>query len=369
MKVAFYAPIKPPDHPIATGDRLIARLLIRALEMAGHEVTLASHHIAYAKRPERLEERKAQAIAAANAAIESLRSNPPDIAFTYHPYCKAPDWIGPRIADAFAIPYVTVEAARASVTGAEWEPWRREARGNIARADLHVWLKPTDRAMLLKLLGPDAPLAPLAPFIDIDAVDTVEGTAPRPDARHVVVVGQMRPGKKARNHRIATQALDGIDTAVTVLGDGPERDSLAPLYPPQAVIRGAVPWEEVVRTLRSADVLLWPGWREPIGMVYLEAAACGVPAVATADMGVPLVVEDGASGLLVPPISGEDDAGGIEALRRALAMLLRDTARRERLGLGAREKAVSNHSLPAASRTLDAALRTALASLGATRRG
>ena len=42
MNVAFYAPLKPPTSPVPSGDRRIARLLIRALKMAGHDVELAS---------------------------------------------------------------------------------------------------------------------------------------------------------------------------------------------------------------------------------------------------------------------------------------------------------------------------------------
>ena len=42
MLIAFYAPMKPPDHPAPSGDRRIARLLIQALERAGHRVELAS---------------------------------------------------------------------------------------------------------------------------------------------------------------------------------------------------------------------------------------------------------------------------------------------------------------------------------------
>jgi len=36
MRLAFYAPLKPPDHPVPSGDRRISRLLIQALERAGH---------------------------------------------------------------------------------------------------------------------------------------------------------------------------------------------------------------------------------------------------------------------------------------------------------------------------------------------
>ena len=42
MRIAFYAPMKPPGSPVPSGDRAIARLLVRALESAGHAVDLAS---------------------------------------------------------------------------------------------------------------------------------------------------------------------------------------------------------------------------------------------------------------------------------------------------------------------------------------
>ena len=42
MRIAFYAPLKAPDHPTASGDRLIAGLLVRALARAGHEVVIVS---------------------------------------------------------------------------------------------------------------------------------------------------------------------------------------------------------------------------------------------------------------------------------------------------------------------------------------
>ncbi|MGO6785324.1 glycosyltransferase family 1 protein, partial [Rhizobium ruizarguesonis] len=42
MRVAFYAPMKSPNHPVPSGDRLMARLLIRALELGGHKVDVVS---------------------------------------------------------------------------------------------------------------------------------------------------------------------------------------------------------------------------------------------------------------------------------------------------------------------------------------
>src|SRR5204862_4479502 len=42
MRIAFYAPLKPPDHPVPSGDRRVARLLMAALAAAGHEPILAA---------------------------------------------------------------------------------------------------------------------------------------------------------------------------------------------------------------------------------------------------------------------------------------------------------------------------------------
>ena len=40
MRIAFYAPLKSPNHPVPSGDRLMARLLIAALQRAGHDVEI-----------------------------------------------------------------------------------------------------------------------------------------------------------------------------------------------------------------------------------------------------------------------------------------------------------------------------------------
>ena len=348
MRVAFLAPIKPPDHPIASGDRLIARNLLEALRRGGHEPVLASRFIAYSKRPEGLTERKRAALEEAERAIERFRPAPPDVVLAYHPYCKAPDWIGPRLAAAHRVPYVTVEAARASV---DWPRWRAEAQAGMRGAALHLWLKPTDRDMLLGLLGPDAPLRPLAPFVDVEAIDAVEGAAPRGSVPRVLVVGQMRPGKKLANHLIAAEALRSVDAPfeTLVLGDGPARAEVEGAVPRGTRFGGAVAPDEVVRQMRGADLLLWPGEREPIGMVYLEAAATALPVAAWADMGVPLVVEHGVSGLLAPP-------GDRQALAANVAALVGDGALARRLGGQGRARVVEQHSLDRAARTLHSAL-------------
>ena len=80
MRIAFYAPMKPPDHPNPSGDRRMARLLMAALEAAGHEVTLASRFRAWEGTGDnrRQAELRRQGRAEAEDLIEGFRGRPAD---------------------------------------------------------------------------------------------------------------------------------------------------------------------------------------------------------------------------------------------------------------------------------------------------
>lgn len=95
---------------------------------------------------------------------------------------------------------------------------------------------------------------------------------------------------------------------------------------------------DVPDVMAALDVLAVPSLNEGMGRVILEAAAAGVPAVATDVGGIPDVVEHGRTGWIVPPC----DAA---ALADALIALVHDAAQRQRLGRAAREKAVPAFSL------------------------
>ena len=84
--------------------------------------------------------------------------------------------------------------------------------------------------------------------------------------------------------------------------------------------------DDVETVLGAADAVVVPSTRpEPLGLVALEAAAAGLPVVASRQGGVAEVVEDGTSGSLVPP-------GDAAALAAALRALADDSAQRERMG-------------------------------------
>lgn len=113
---------------------------------------------------------------------------------------------------------------------------------------------------------------------------------------------------------------------------------------------GAVPSEEVRRRIAASDIFCLPGYRdeggrvEGFGLVFLEAGAFGVPAVATDSGGIPEAVERDRTGLLVP----ERDA---QALADALLRMIEDRDLRARLGAAARDKAEGTTWAEIAART------------------
>lgn len=90
--------------------------------------------------------------------------------------------------------------------------------------------------------------------------------------------------------------------------------------------------DDVAPLIASLDVLVSASRTEAFGMVLVEAAACGVPVVATATEGAREIVDDGVTGLIVP-------IGDVRATASAVAALLRDGDLRRSLGLRARESA------------------------------
>jgi starch synthase len=109
---------------------------------------------------------------------------------------------------------------------------------------------------------------------------------------------------------------------------------------------------DVVQVLTHATVFVCPSVYEPMGIVNLEAMACETPVVATATGGIPEVVVDGETGILVPP--NEDDDRFAADLAAAIEAVLSDPARAEAMGRAGRAHAVAGFSWARiAERTLD----------------
>jgi starch synthase len=94
---------------------------------------------------------------------------------------------------------------------------------------------------------------------------------------------------------------------------------------------------EVIQILSHATVFVCPSRYEPLGIVNLEAMACGCAVVASAVGGIPEVVADGDTGLLVPP-------GDETALADAVNALIRDPGRAAAMGERGRQRAIAEFS-------------------------
>jgi starch synthase len=100
-----------------------------------------------------------------------------------------------------------------------------------------------------------------------------------------------------------------------------------------------LPRPDVVQLLSHATVFVCPSVYEPLGIVNLEAMACGTAVVASAVGGIPEVVVDGETGLLVP--YDEADAAAFEAgLAAAVGALMDEPTRAARMGTAGRARAV-----------------------------
>jgi glycosyltransferase involved in cell wall biosynthesis len=135
----------------------------------------------------------------------------------------------------------------------------------------------------------------------------------------VLFAGRLSPEKGIRELVEATAGMN-----LVVAGDGPLRDLV-----PAAL--GFVPHAELDRLYARAAVVVLPSYQEGLPLCVLEAMAHGRPVVATAVGGIPELIEDGVTGLLVAP-------GDVAGLRASLERLLADPVLRRRLGRAARER-------------------------------
>lgn len=151
---------------------------------------------------------------------------------------------------------------------------------------------------------------------------------------------------RRKGHDMALMAFQEIrrthpDAHYVVIGDGPDRDRLMSLAASlglgsAATFTGALPDEEVGAALGAADVFLLPTRTsaddaEGFGLVFLEAAAAGVPAIGGEGGGVGEAITDGLTGLVVNP---RDPA----AIAEAVCRLLDDPALCRRFGEAAQKR-------------------------------
>ena len=381
MRIAFYAPLKTPDHPTASGDRLIAGLLARALERAGHDVVTASRLRSFDGVGDRRRQLRIARAAKAEARRLSERwrgsARAPECWFTYHLYHKAPDWIGPRVSAGLGIPYVVAEASHAprQANGA-WRHGHRAVAVALSRAARLIALNPDDVPGLKRRLGRGAPIVRLVPFLDTRAFAPPGRRSRRrvriarllgvdPAVPLLVCVAMMRSGRKAESFKLLARALERVTHVpwhLVVVGDGSAWSEVGTAFARlRAAGRVALVGQRFPPALHgivsACDLFVWPALGEPLGMAMLEAQTLGVPVVAGKTRGVGSIVVHGAGGWLVPEGDATEFA---DAVARALA----DPDALASAAKAGRARVRAEHGLAAAARDLDRWLGEAVTECG-----
>lgn len=151
-----------------------------------------------------------------------------------------------------------------------------------------------------------------------------------PAPGYLLFVGDLSPDKGVG---VLLEAYAGLEQAPPLVLIGRRVPQTPQRLPPGVLELGSWPHAAVMEAWRRCSLALAPStWPEPFGIVAIEAMACGRPVIASRAGGLPDLVADGESGILVPP-------GEAEALRQAMARLLADPGLRERMGAAAARRA------------------------------
>lgn len=140
----------------------------------------------------------------------------------------------------------------------------------------------------------------------------------------------------------ALKHLSDLKWAAVFAGDGPERGRVESILEAGAVrdrcrLLGNVPNDLMSAVYRAADISILPSFMEATSITGLESMATALPLVGTNVGGIPELIRDGETGLLV-------ESGDPVALAGAIRRLLVDASLRQRMGQAARERAEENFS-------------------------
>jgi glycosyltransferase involved in cell wall biosynthesis len=266
----------------------------------------------------------------------ALRRERPDVVLTQSPYEAAAVLAVRRLVRSRARVAVELHGDWRTATRLYGSRWRRAlepltepvARAALRRADV-VRTISGFTTELIRPLGRE-PAAVFPAYVDLSAF-VERPVVPPPAAPVVLFVGVL---ERYKGVDVLAEAWPQVaervpDAVLRVVGDGPLAGTVERL----GVRRDRrLRSEEVARALDEASLLVLPSRSEGLPRIVIEAFCRGRAVVGTAAGGIPDIVEDGVSGLVVPP---EDP----RALADALVRCLGDRPLLERLGAGARASA------------------------------
>ncbi len=353
MRIAFYAPFKPLGHPRPSGDLAIGTGLYHFLKGRGHRLTQISKLRArwiYWKPwlwPKTLRAR--------SRALKTCKKTGASIWLSYHSYYKAPDLLGPECSRRLNLPYAIFQGIYSTKRRRDWRTWAgfELNRRALLCAD-HVFSNRKTDLLNLERVVPPEKLSYVVPGImpeqfrfDAETRRKIRFEWGIDEQVVLLSAAMFRPGVKSESLTWVIRSCAQIDHkrhpfVLVMAGEGKEGPRLRQLADRclQNRVRfvGKIAREKMYRFYSAGDLFVFPGIRESLGMVYLEAQSCGLPVVAFADGGVPEVVAEGKSGYLVRPFDKSRFIG-------AIVRLLSDLTLRRRMGEAAGRYVRQNHDV------------------------
>ncbi len=169
---------------------------------------------------------------------------------------------------------------------------------------------------------------------------TEDLVAQLPVGDFVLFVGDFRPMKGLD---VLLEAYRRLSSPIPLVLIGKPWPDTPMFFPSGVEVHHRWPNDAVAAAWRRSTIAVVPSiWAEPFGLVVIEAMTAGTPVIGARVGGIPEIIEDGVSGLLVTP-------GDPDALRKALEALIADRPRRLRMGEAARRRAAlfsAEHVVP-----------------------
>jgi len=329
MRISFYTPFKPLDHANPSGDLMIARGLYGYLKNQGNKILIMSNF-----RSRWVFWKPwiwTWLIRDTRRIMRTIAPNGVDLWFTYHSYYKAPDLLGSFISRRLKIPYVIFQGIYSTKRKRNWKTWPGFVlnRAALCAAD-HVFSNKKVDCLNMKRLLPSQRITYVKPGIsphafsfDAGARDELKKLWDVGNEPVVLSAAMFRPDVKTQGISLVIRVCGelfrkGLRFYLVIAGEGRERNRLLQLakehLPDRVRFVGKIPRNEMYRFYSAGDIFAFPGIRESLGMVFLEAQSCGIPVVAFANGGIPEVVRDGETGFLVPLYDSDRFAKAIEFL-------------------------------------------------------
>ncbi|MGV8075250.1 MAG: glycosyltransferase family 4 protein [Syntrophobacteraceae bacterium] len=366
MKIAFYCPNKPLSHPHPSGDLIIARDILRALNRMGHDCKeMAEFRSRWFWTSPEGWIRAGKGVLQAGKIALSFR---PDLWLTYHTYYKSPDVLGPLISRLANIPYVLFQP----MYGTRWSKDSKTRAGFYLnrfalKASHHAFINNLDDMEALQRVLPLDKITYLPPGIfpeefikDLKGGQRIRRRYGIPEDMPLLMsAARLRDDVKFESISYLINSLTLFKSGterfmLLIVGDGPMEPKLRRLaqdnLPGRVIFCGRVAREEMANYYSAADIFVFPGIGESLGMVFIEAQACGLPVVALENSGVLQVVSKNKTGLLVHKDDGK-------AMAEAVSTLLENHDMRRQLGSSGPKFIQTEHNLHASYLRLSAMLQ------------